>query len=202
MDKKEAILRSAKELFSINGFKDTGVAEIAKNAGVAAGTFYLYYASKEKLFMEIYMEENLKLKKAIMAEVDPEGAPLDVIRELMQKNIAGMQANPILKEWFNKEVFNKIEESFVAENGLDSVDFFYSNFLEIIRKWQQEGRMRADIDPDMIMALFSVVVIIDLHKEEIGVHYFPKIQEYMAEFLINGLTGSAVEKGDMEKGGE
>jgi AcrR family transcriptional regulator len=202
MDKKEAILRSAKELFSINGFKDTGVAEIAKNAGVAAGTFLSVLRIQEKLFMEIYMEENLKLKKAIMAEVDPEGAPLDVIRELMQKNIAGMQANPILKEWFNKEVFNKIEESFVAENGLDSVDFFYSNFLEIIRKWQQEGRMRADIDPDMIMALFSVVVIIDLHKEEIGVHYFPKIQEYMAEFLINGLTGSAVEKGDMEKGGE
>jgi AcrR family transcriptional regulator len=195
MDKKETIRSCGKELFSANGFKDTNVADITKKAGVATGTFYLYYASKEKLFMDIYMEENKKLKKAIMAEVDADGEPLQVILDVMQRNIEGMQSNPILKEWFNKEIFNKIEEHFVAESGLENVDFMYATFLELIQKWQSQGKMRADVNPEMIMALFSVVVIIDMHKEEIGMQYFPKIQEYLAEFIVKGLSGTAGKQG-------
>ncbi len=188
MDKKETIRKCAKELFSANGFKATNVADIAQKAGVATGTFYLYYPSKEKLFMELYTEENGKLKQAIMERVDADGEPLQVIQTLMRENIAGMHANLILKEWFNQEVFRKIEEHFAAENGLEQVDFLYSNFLEIIRRWQSQGKMRADITAEMIMALFSVIVVIDLHKEEIGMQYFPKIQEHLTEFVMAGLT--------------
>jgi len=188
MDKKESLRQCARELFSANGFKDTNVAEITRKAGVATGTFYLYYPSKEKLFMELYLEENLKLKQTLMAGVDPQGEPLQVILSMMRANIAGMQANPILREWFNKEVFNKIEEHFIAENGLQRVDFLYTNFLEIIQRWQAQGKLRTEIDAQMIMALFSVIVIIDLHKEEIGVQYFPQIQEHLAAFIMAGLT--------------
>ena len=191
MDKKENLRQSARELFSANGFKDTNVAEITRKAGVATGTFYLYYPSKEKLFMELYLEENLKLKQALMAGIDPQGEPLQVILSMMRENIAGMQANPILREWFNKEVFNKIEEHFIAENGLQQVDFLYTSFQEIIRAWQAQGKLRTEIDAEMIMALFSVIVIIDLHKEEIGVQFFPKIQEHLAAFIMDGLTPRA-----------
>ncbi|MDF2939025.1 MAG: transcriptional regulator, partial [Paenibacillaceae bacterium] len=60
-DKKTRIYNCAKELFSTNGFKDTGISDIAKKAGMAVGTIYNYYPSKEKLFMDIYLEENEKL---------------------------------------------------------------------------------------------------------------------------------------------
>ena len=62
VDKKAKILDCGKELFSTQGFKDTSVADITKKAGIATGTFYLYYPSKDELFMEIYLEENEKLK--------------------------------------------------------------------------------------------------------------------------------------------
>ncbi len=188
MDKKENLRQCAMELFSANGFKDTNVAEITRRAGVATGTFYLYYPSKEQLFMELYLEENLKLKKALMAQINADGEPLQVIQTMMQANIAGMQANPILREWFNKEVFNKIEEHFIAENGLQQVNFLYTDFLEIIQRWQAQGKLRTEIEAEMIMALFSVIVVIDLHKDEIGVQYFPQIQEHLAAFIMAGLT--------------
>ncbi len=188
MDKKENLRQCAMELFSANGFKDTNVAEITRRAGVATGTFYLYYPSKEQLFMELSLEENLKLKKALMAQINADGEPLQVIQTMMQANIAGMQANPILREWFNKEVFNKIEEHFIAEKGLQQVNFLYTDFLEIIQRWQAQGKLRTEIEAEMIMALFSVIVVIDLHKEEIGVQYFPQIQEHLAAFIMAGLT--------------
>ena len=52
-DKKKAIFNSAKNLFSKKGFKDTNISDIAKDAGIAVGTYYNYYSSKEELFLKI-----------------------------------------------------------------------------------------------------------------------------------------------------
>ena len=46
-DKKAEILKYGKELFCSKGFKGTNVAEITKAAGMATGTFYIYYPSME-----------------------------------------------------------------------------------------------------------------------------------------------------------
>jgi AcrR family transcriptional regulator len=197
-DKKAIIYQCAKELFSAKGFKDTNVTDVTEMAGIAAGTFYLYYPSKEYLFMDIYLDENDKLKHAIMENVDTEGEPLQVIQQLMQQNMAGMAANPILREWYNKDVFRKIEEKYREKSGLERVDFLYASFLEIIRKWQVQGKMRADIAAEMIMALFSAVIVIDLHKDEIGFQYFPQIQMHLTDFIMQGLAGSRAQSGTEE----
>jgi len=190
MDKKAEILRCGKELFSTLGYKNTGVANITKMAGIAAGTFYLYFSSKEKLFMDLFLEENVKLKREILAAIDPNGDPLAVIQEMMKRNMEGMASNPILREWYNKEVFAKIEEKYREEHGLDHVDFMYTSFIEIVKNWQAQGKFRQDIDSEMIMAIFTTVIIIDEHKEDIGLQFFPKIQDYLTEFILKGLTGT------------
>ncbi len=188
IDKKADILKYGRELFGSKGFKDTNVAEIAKMAGMATGTFYNYYPSKDKLFMEIYLEENIKLKKDIMESVDLEADPIHVMKEIMFLNLKGMTSNPILREWYNREVFTRIEQSFREDNGLKSVDFLYDSFIDIVRKWQIEGKVRKDIEAGMIMAIFSALVNVETHKEEIGVEYFPQVLEYLGEFTMKGLT--------------
>jgi len=186
-DKKAEILKCGRELFSSKGFKDTNVAEITKKAGIATGTFYNYYHSKDKLFMEIYLEENVKLKKRIMESIDLEANPINVIKEMMFLNLKGINSNPILKEWYNRDIFNKIEQIYREEHGLDHVDFLYDKFIEIVKKWQIERKMRSDIDAEMIMAIFAALINIDTHKEEVGLQYFPHVLEYLAEFTMKGL---------------
>jgi AcrR family transcriptional regulator len=186
-DKKTAIKEKARELFHNHGFKDTNVSAITKEAHIATGTFYLYYPSKDKLFMDIFLEENARLKKSIMEAVNLDDEPMKVMQEMMYLNFKGMSENPILREWYNRDVFNKIEQNYREENGLDKVDFLYDAFLKVVRKWQVDGKIRNDIDTEMIMAIFSALVNIDQHKEEIGLKYFPKIMEYIAEFIMKGL---------------
>lgn len=187
IDKKAEILNCAKVLFSANGFKNTNVSDITKMAGIAAGTFYLYYASKDKLFMEIFLEENVQLKKKILASVDLDGDPFHVIQELLRQNLNGIVSNPILKEWYNRDVFNKIEQNYREENGIERVDFLYDSFIEVVKKWQAEGKMRADIDSEMIMAMFAAIIQMDTHKEEIGIQYFPDVQMHLTHFVLKGL---------------
>jgi AcrR family transcriptional regulator len=157
-------------------------------ANLGTGTFYNYFSSKDALFMEIYMEENLKLKKQIIDATDLEAEPIDVIKQMLTLNMQGMMMNPILKEWYNRDVFNKIEQNFRKQKGLDEMDFMYDLFIEVVKKWQAEGKMRNDIDPDVIMALFTAIITIETHKEEIGFQYFPKLMEYLLEFVMKGLT--------------
>lgn len=187
-DKKSDIFTSGKELFRVKGFKATNISDITKRAGVAVGTFYNYYASKDKLFMEIYMEENVKLKHRIMEAVNPNDPPLKLIMAVMKLNYEGMQADPILKEWYNREVFMKLEQQFREENGVQAVDFLFGGVSELVKQWQADGKMRSDIDVEMIMAMFSALIAIDTHKEEIGFAYFPQVLEYLTEFVIDGLS--------------
>lgn len=187
-DKKTQIYNCAKELFNMNGFKDTNVSDITKKTGMAVGTFYNYYTSKEKLFMDIFLEENIKLKKECIQALDLNENPIIVIMKMMTLNEQGIKANNILKEWYNKNVFDKIEQIYREENGIDAVDFLYNDFLEIVKQWQADGKMRSDIDSKMIMMIFAAIINVDTHKEEIGLQYFPQILEYMTEFIMKGLT--------------
>lgn len=186
-DKKADIIECGIKLFSSKGFKDTNVAEITKMAGIATGTFYNYYSSKDALFMDIYIEENVKLKKNIMEALDLESDPINVMKEMMYQNFKGMSSNPILKEWYNRDIFSKIEQSYREQKGLDHVDFLYDSFIEIVKKWQSEGKIRNDINAEMIMVIFSALINVDTHKEEIGIKYFPQVLEYLAEFTMRGL---------------
>lgn len=190
-DKREELLRCGYTLFAERGFKDTNVADITKMAGMATGTFYNYFISKDQLFMEIYLKENAKLKKSILESLDLDADPFPVMKKMMFLNLQGMQSNPILKEWYNREAFSRIEETFRKEKGIDSVDFLYDTFIEVVKKWQAAGKMRNDIDSGMIMAIFSALITVEVHKDEIGFQYFPEVLDYMSEFIMSGLTAGA-----------
>jgi len=107
---------------------------------------------------------------------------------MMLLNIQGMEANPILRQWFNPDVFGKIEKLFREENGLGAMDFLYGHFKQQVEAWQAEGKMRSDLGSELIMAIFGAIINLGAHKEEIGLQYFPELQEYIAEFVLKGLT--------------
>ncbi|MBP8641146.1 MAG: TetR/AcrR family transcriptional regulator [Oscillospiraceae bacterium] len=186
-DKKQLIYDCAKEIFSEKGFKDTNISQITQNVGIAVGTFYKYYPSKEKLFMDIFLEENTKLKKSCLQSLDLTQSPLEVVMQMLVMNADGLNGNPILREWNNKSVFTKIEQLYREENGLQAVDFLYDSFLELIEKWQEQGKIRRDIDSKMIMTIFAAIINVETHKEEIGLEYFPRLLVQMTELIMKSL---------------
>ena len=54
MDKRDAILKAATKVFAQNGYFQSQVADVARVAGVAAGTVYLYFKSKDDLLVSIF----------------------------------------------------------------------------------------------------------------------------------------------------
>src|SRR5881409_4453210 len=73
--KREAILRAATDVFASRGFFNAQVADVARAAGVAAGTVYLYFRSKDDLLVSIFertMRDGLaEGRKSVAAIADP-----------------------------------------------------------------------------------------------------------------------------------
>lgn len=80
-DKQQALMRAATRLFAEKGYASTNVQEIALEAGVATGTFYLYFASKEALFLTLIHDLYQKMMAGIEKERDQAGD--DPIKKLM-----------------------------------------------------------------------------------------------------------------------
>ena len=187
IDKKADIFRSGRELFYSKGFKETSVSDITKMAGVGVGTFYNYYSSKEKLFLEIYIKENEKLKKCITESLDLNDDPVTMIKEFMTKSINAMNTNLILKEWYNRDVFSELEQYYREDDRKN--DYFLHDFCtELFKKWKAEGKIREDIDDELILGLFDSLVYLDTHKEEIRIKQFPQMIQLLVEFIMKGLT--------------
>jgi AcrR family transcriptional regulator len=187
-DKKSEIFRCGKELFSSKGFKDTSVSDITKLAGIAVGSFYNYYPSKDKLFIEIFLHENEKLKRSFES-VDIDTDPVKAILEMLSMNYNGLSSNPILKEWYNRDLFSKLEKEFYEYGGMKSIEeLMNGDTIRLIQKWKSEGKLRIDLDDDLILALFNAIPYIDLHKEEIGLRHFPRLTNLLTEFVMKGLT--------------
>ncbi len=187
IDKKQQLYTLAKAMFSEKGFKDTSILAITQAADMAVGTFYLYYSSKEQLFMEVFITENAALKQHCFDTLDLNQDPRMIIRQMLQLNQEGIRTNPILREWYDSESFRKVEKAYREQNGIGALDFLFDSFLTLIQRWQTEGKMRADIDGRMIMMIFAAVINVDTHKEEIGLEFFPALLDHMSELILEGL---------------
>ncbi len=86
-DKRDAILRAAIGVFAERGYFNSQVADVARAAGVATGTVYLYYRSKDELLVSIFqrmMREAMSDARAVLAGLDD---PAEKLRRLARGHL-------------------------------------------------------------------------------------------------------------------
>ena len=72
LDKRQALLRAALLLFTEHGFHGTPTSKIAKEAGVATGTLFNYFKTKEELINQLYLEVKQGLRSRLTEGVAEE----------------------------------------------------------------------------------------------------------------------------------
>src|SRR3989339_335124 len=78
-EKRDRIIISAARLFARHGFAKTDVAQIATEAGVAKGSIYNYFESKDDIYVEVCRDGLERSRKAVYGGLDPEW---DVYRQI------------------------------------------------------------------------------------------------------------------------
>jgi len=81
-DRRIQVLDCARRIFGRKGYHSTSVSDIIREAGIARGTFYLYFDSKRAIFDELLDELFVRIDECIN-RVDPSVGPGDVIGQLI-----------------------------------------------------------------------------------------------------------------------
>ncbi|HZP43359.1 MAG TPA: TetR/AcrR family transcriptional regulator [Candidatus Binatia bacterium] len=100
---RRRILAAAQKRFAVRGYRHTAIADIAREAGLAAGTLYRYFADKEHLFravLEALHEGWLARAREVLAQP---GTPVERLARLGHASIAFNRENPLINSVFARD---------------------------------------------------------------------------------------------------
>ncbi len=86
--KRTRILDSASRLFSIKGYNETAMKDVAEDAGIAVGTIYLYYRNKEDLLSGIYACSSVLLLDRLGKKLEGKTGPLEKFSIYLEESVA------------------------------------------------------------------------------------------------------------------
>lgn len=147
-DKREAILRAAIHVFANYGYFSSKVADIARAAGVADGTVYLYFKSKEDILHSIFdrsMEEAIAEGRKQLADVSD---PREKLRRIALLHLERLGSDRDLAVVFQVELrgSTKFMEEFSAAGFAEYLALIRSVFEE----GQQAGVFRQDLNAKVV----------------------------------------------------
>ncbi|MBA3352911.1 MAG: TetR/AcrR family transcriptional regulator [Blastocatellia bacterium] len=144
-DKREAILRAATRIFAEKGFFNAKVADIAKAAGVADGTVYLYFKNKDDVLHSLFDRAMAEFIAEGRRELEVLDRPEDKLRRIAQLHLERLGADRDMAIVFQVELRGSIK--FMQEFSATG----FAEYLDIIRgtieDGQKSGAFRADLKP-------------------------------------------------------
>jgi AcrR family transcriptional regulator len=194
-DRRRQLLTAATAVFARRGYRAAGISDIVSEAGVARGTFYLYFESKAQVFLAIADDFYDRLEMAIAG--GGAGVPTNATdgRSFLRASF---------HRWFEFFHLHRLAATVMLKEGAAIDPRFdrgiaelrqsaYTNFAERVRRFQQMGMLRPSLSPD-IVAHLQVGMFEELVKAFVLNTEHPDIDglaDQMADFEWNGVRPSA-----------
>ncbi|MGH3118132.1 MAG: TetR/AcrR family transcriptional regulator C-terminal domain-containing protein [Gaiellales bacterium] len=150
--RRAAILRAAIEVFARRGYFGAQVADIARAAGVAAGTVYLYFKSKDDLLVSIFDKTMKEAREEGRAALQGIADPVERLRRIARLHLDRLGRDRDLAVVFQVELrqSTKFMERFSASDLRD----YLGIIRDTIAKGQESGAFRKGISPTLAAKTF------------------------------------------------
>ena len=185
--KRERILRAAKDVFAQSGYFNARVSEIAKAAGVADGTIYLYFDGKEDLLVTIFREHTRNYLESLERDLATISRPDERMRVAIRHHLETLGRDRSLAIVSQVELRHSLKFMSLLSHG-EVAD--YLNILrKIVEHGQNEGTFRRTLHPALVAkAVFGVL-------DEMVTSWILSEKDYalvehsdaVADLILNGL---------------
>jgi TetR/AcrR family transcriptional regulator, fatty acid metabolism regulator protein len=144
MAKKEMIVEVAMSIFLKRGFTNTKISDIAKKAGIATGSVYLYFDNKNSILEEIYINFWETLTNMLI-EIQKKEIPIPEIFEIYFQYLLDMvySNKDLIRMLVNEQQFLNAERMFHLKERVNKINILIA---EIIQKGQKQGIFNKDLD--------------------------------------------------------
>jgi len=179
---KEKILKAAEKEFSQRGFYGTQISHIIQSAGVARGTFYLYFKSKEEVFQELLK----RVVQDIKERVKPVDPTKDVIPQIKQ-NIVNIAEYALQNRNLARIVLFRSCEPEYAK----ITECFFEELVKLVERTIEKGveigilkPINAELIARAIVGAGKEVLKGLISKEEVDLF---KVADELINFCIGGI---------------
>jgi TetR/AcrR family transcriptional regulator, fatty acid metabolism regulator protein len=154
--KRDAILRAAIDVFADRGFFNAQVADVARVAGVAAGTVYLYFRSKDDLLVSIFERTMREALAEVRSSVGDTRDPRERLRRFARLHLARLGRDRSLAIVFQVEL--RQSTKFMERFSSTLLRDYLGLIRDAIADGQRETLFRTDLKPTVAAKmLFGVL---------------------------------------------
>ncbi len=177
LEKRENILQTAAMLFADQGFARTDVAQIAKRAGVAKGSIYNYFESKEDLYLYVCRDGIERSRQAVYSDIRPEWDLYRQIDHIFRRGVAFVLAHPQYARLY-LNVASAGMERFADQLSLEVEKYTSDHLKRIIADGMRLGIVRKDVDVSLAAFLINSLYIIFVISL-VSRHFQIRMKEYL-----------------------
>ena len=186
--KRQRILRAATDVFAQSGYFNAKVSEIAKAAGVADGTIYLYFDGKEDLLINIFREHTRGYLQSLERDLTEARRAEDRIPIAIRHHLETLGRDRALAIVAQVELRHSLK--FMALLSHQEVADYLNILRKVVEQGQSDGVFRRSLNPQLVAK--SIFGILD----EMVTSWVLSEKEYelasqsdgVAEFVLNGLV--------------
>jgi len=188
-DKYHRILEAGIRVFARKGFHNARVSEIAREAGVADGTIYIYFKNKDEILIKVFEESLAEIIRRVEKELKNEQDALLKIKRFIWMHLELLEENQALAEVLQVELrqSHKFMKEYTPAHFLE-----YLNIIAgMVREGQQAGVIRPEISPGIFKrALFGALDEISLHRvlRNKGKSYSKVSAEQLCDIFLKGIA--------------
>jgi TetR/AcrR family transcriptional regulator, fatty acid metabolism regulator protein len=142
-DKYQRILEAAVRVFAEQGFFQSTISQIAREAGVADGTIYLYFKNKDDILVQFFSYKAKQVFDLFREEVSKAENSVEKLRNLVRRHLDEFQRDKNMAIVYQAETH---QNSRSAEPQIREMSKMYQDIVsEIVEQGQADGSMRKDL---------------------------------------------------------
>lgn len=151
-EKYQRIIRAATKIFARKGFFQAKIAEIAREAGVADGTIYIYFENKDDILISLFEEQMKGVIDNMVSHLALEKDPIGKLRCFAVTHLRLIEENKDMAEIIQVEL--RQSGKFMKEYKNEKFSQYLDLIEDIIKEGQQSGTFRKDVIPTVAKRAF------------------------------------------------
>lgn len=142
-DKPQQIIEAAIRVFARNGYYNSRVSDIAREAGIASGTIYLYFRTKEEILVTLFREKMAAFVAHLRREIAGETDAVAKIRRLVELHFTVLEQSPALAEVVQVEL--RQGHKFFRGASAHEVSAYFALIGSVLDEGVAAGHFRVDV---------------------------------------------------------
>ncbi|MGD9941002.1 MAG: TetR/AcrR family transcriptional regulator [Clostridia bacterium] len=156
---RERLVLSAIDALGRGGLGAASVSELARQAGIAKGSFYAFYPSKEYLFMEALERMEDRYRSLFMAAVDFPGTPVEKLAGMLLSALEMVESEPALR-FIDGSAAERLSRALPPERIAEHAAADARAAEALLASWKDKGLVRADLGTEDLAGAMYVVFLV------------------------------------------